>query len=76
VQFTGRAGASQTVDAALLLPVRYKAPDGTKLASPVLDTGGKECRLVDSSLATAALPGQLTCRTPAGNWEPYAMNRT
>lgn len=76
LQFIGRAGASQTVDGSLLQPVRYKLPDGSQRASPVLDTGGRECRQVASTLGDAALPGQLTCRTPEGNYEPYATKRT
>ena len=45
VAFIPKAGEIRTIDAARLTPVRYPGPDGTKLVSPPVDTGGRECRL-------------------------------
>ena len=78
VTFSGRAGELQTYDGAQLIPVRYTTLDGGKAASPVIATGGAECREVDSSLSygdseRSGLPNQIFCRTPEGDWEPYAV---
>lgn len=78
ITFSGTGGANQTIDGAQLQPVKYKSIDGEQLASPVMDTGGKSCRTVSSSLSysdgrNAGLPPQVFCRTAEGNWEPYAV---
>ena len=77
VTFRGSGGQSQTIDAQQLRPVRYASVGGGKTASPVLDTGGQECRYVNSSITNAAgqstdLPAQLFCRS-GNDWHPYGL---
>jgi len=77
-RFEGKAGASESIDAARLRPVRYMTPDGGKAESPLLASGGQDCRAVSSSLGTAddarvALPTQYVCRTPEGDYRPYGV---
>ena len=81
VTFSGRRGESQTVDATQLLPVKYKSSTGSAIASPVMASGGQECRAAAGSLTyetgqSANLPAQVFCRTPEGDWEPYAVKKT
>jgi hypothetical protein len=77
MHFSGSASPSRQIDSAALLPVKYKTESGEVMASPVLDTGGQECRSVNSSLSGAgnsgALPVQIVCRTSEGNWQPYGL---
>lgn len=77
MHFVGTAGNDRTIDSAKLLPVKYKTQTGEEIASPVLDTGGQECRTVESTLSGAgsatSLPDQIVCRTPQGDWRPYGM---
>jgi len=76
MHFTGNAGNDRLIDSAALLPVKYKTGAGEDMASPMLDTGGQECRTVSSTLSgngsASALPDQLVCRTSEGDWRPYA----
>jgi uncharacterized membrane protein YebE (DUF533 family) len=57
-------------------PVAYEQ-DGTRLVSPELGEGTKDCRYASSEMTgasgTAKLPNQLFCRTPDGSWQPYAV---
>lgn len=81
ITFSGSGSTDQIVDGARLQPVKYKTIDGQQAASPVMDTGGKTCRTVTSSLSyrdgrNAMLPAQVFCRTDAGDWEPYAVQTT
>lgn len=76
--FEGRAGASQTIDAARLQPVRYMTLEGGRIESPVLAAGGQDCRAISASLSDgsaskAALPTQYVCRTPEGDYKPYGL---
>lgn len=76
--FEGRAGASQSIDAARLRPVRYMTLDGAQTASPVLAAGAQDCRAVSSTIggenaARTALPTQYVCRTPEGDYRPYGV---
>ena len=78
ITFSGSGSSDQLVDGARLQPVKYKTIDGQEAASPVMDTGGKTCRTVTSSLSyrdgrSALLPAQVFCRTTEGDWEPYAV---
>jgi hypothetical protein len=77
--FTGTKGDIQNLDAAKLQPVKYKI-EGASMASPVLETGGHECRAIDSNLSGSGrqtyLPTQYVCRTAAGDWQPYAMAKS
>lgn len=81
ITFSGSGSIDQVVDGARLQPVKYKTIDGQQAASPVMDTGGKTCRTVTSSLSyrdgrNAFLPAQVFCRTVEGDWEPYAVQTT
>lgn len=78
ITFSGSGGSDKMVDGALLQPVRYRTIDGQQRAAPVMDTGGKTCRSVSSTLSfddgrNAHLPPQIFCRTSQGDWEPYAV---
>ena len=77
MHFAGTANNDRMIDSTKLLPVKYKTGTGEEIASPVLDTGGQECRTVESTLSgggkSGALPDQIVCRTTAGDWRPYAM---
>lgn len=77
--FTGTKGKVENLDSAKLQPVKYKI-DGQSLASPVLETGGNECRAIDSNLSGSSgptyLPTQYVCRTAAGDWQPYAVAKS
>lgn len=59
-----------------LIPVSYQV-DGAERVSPALATAAPVCRRVSSELSgesgSAAIPGQLYCRTDDGVWEPYAI---
>ena len=76
VTFVARAGDTRMIDGARLIPTRYPGVDGSKKAAPVLDTGGRECRMVAGNFASGAnlgkAPEQLYCRTPSGDYQPYA----
>lgn len=76
MQFSGRVGTVAEIDGDSLMPVKYAAVGGGDVISPVLETGGHECRTIDSSLTSGSdgisLPSQYYCRTPAGDWEPYS----
>lgn len=74
--FEGKGGASESIDAARLRPVRYMTLDGIQAASPVLAAGRQDCRAVSSSIggtneARVSLPTQYFCRTPEGDYQPY-----
>lgn len=76
--FEGKAGASESIDAARLRPVRYMTLDGAKTESPVLASGNQDCRAVSSSIGgtndvRANLPSQYVCRTPEGDYRPYGV---
>lgn len=78
VNYVGNVREANTIDGARLQPVKYQQTDGTITHSPSLDTGGALCRQIDSSLsygkeANSNLPSQVFCRTPEGDWEPYAV---
>jgi len=78
ITFSGSGGDDQIIDGALLQPVRYRTIEGQQIAAPVMDTGGKTCRSVSSTLSfddgrNADLPPQIFCRTPQGDWEPYSV---
>lgn len=76
VMMQAQAGAEQTLSATNLRPVKYSI-DGTAAASPVLEGDGQLCRPVAASLQSAAatsnLPSQMICRTPQGDYAPYAV---
>lgn len=78
VIFTAQAGGVRQIDGSKLTPVKYTDSDGTERASPVLDTGGRDCRAVGGSFAGASgsAPQQLYCRTVAGDYEPYEATKT
>lgn len=76
--FEGRAGADEAIDAARLRPVRYMTIDGAQTQSPVLASGGQDCRAISASIAgtndiRANLPTQYVCRTPDGDYRPYGV---
>ncbi|WP_163959214.1 hypothetical protein [Sphingomonas insulae] len=48
--FEGRAGASESIDAVRLQPVRYMLLDGAKMESPVLAGAGQDCRPISGTL--------------------------
>ncbi len=78
VLFVAQAGSIQSVDGSRLIPVQYRSANMAMTAFPVLDTGGQECRQVNSAMSyggsqTSALPQQFVCRTSDGDWEPYAI---
>lgn len=78
ITFRGNSGSDQLVEGALLQPVKYRTIDGQQAAAPAMDTGGKTCRSVSSTLSfddgrSANLPPQVFCRTSQGDWEPYAI---
>lgn len=76
VTYSGTIQDSNMMESGKLIPVKYTAADGSTSYSPTLKTGGAECRTVSSSLSYASensgLPGQVFCRTPTGDWEPYS----
>jgi hypothetical protein len=76
VAFTAQAGASQQVDAARLIPVRYEGANGAQMTSAI-PTGGRDCREVSGDFANTKgrAPTQLVCRTPEGAYEPYEMSK-
>ena len=77
--FVAQAGPSQLVDGSKLMSVQYSTPGSGSVSSPSLDTGGHECRQVNSAMSygenqTSLLPAQIVCRTSDGDWQPYAVN--
>jgi hypothetical protein len=70
------AGGERRLSADQLRPVKY-AVDGNAMASPMLVGDGQLCRPVGGSLqggsGAAALPSQMVCRTPEGDYAPYAV---
>jgi hypothetical protein len=78
IQLQTQASTPQTIEGARLTPVKYEVSGG-QVASPVLDTGGQECRVVSGSIAGAegigVLPDQYVCRTPSGDYAPYELGR-
>lgn len=73
VIFNAQAGTARSVDGARLIPVKYAAIGGMERASPVLDTGDRDCREVTGSFvgSKGTTPQQLVCRTASGDYEPY-----
>lgn len=81
VGFAAQAGPSETVEGSRLISVRYADASAGSVISAPLDTGGQECRQVNSGMSygenqTTLLPAQITCRNSEGDWEPYALARS
>lgn len=75
MQYRGMVSSTAEIDGGQLIPVKYKPLGGGSAVSPQLETGGHECRFVDSAIGSAqgaaGFPSQAFCRTPNGDWEPY-----
>lgn len=78
VAFAAQSGQIEMVEGSNLIPVRYNNASLGTVTSDVLDTGGQECRQVNSGMSygenqTTLLPSQVVCRNSEGDWQPYAL---
>lgn len=81
VGFVAQSGPSEMVEGSKLISVRYNDASSGSVISAPLDTGGQECRQVNSGMSygenqTTLLPAQIVCRTSEGDWQPYALARS